>query len=56
MVGQTAAFILLFHRLPLWIIIVASIVPLVFVIRMIGVLIERIKEIESGVEDDLDNY
>jgi len=41
---------------PLWFRLTAVIVPLAFIGVSIYVLIERIKEIRSGEEDDLSKY
>lgn len=41
---------------PLWIKIVGIIIPLALIGVSIFVLIERIKEIRSGEEDDLSKY
>lgn len=41
---------------PLWIKIVGVIIPLALIGVSIFVLIERIKEIRSGEEDDLSKY
>ena len=52
------AFILGIIRIPdsLWIKAVGIIIPLFFIGVSIFVLIERIKEIRSGEEDDLSKY
>lgn len=36
--------------------VVLGIVPLIFAIVMIGVCVQRIKEIQGGEEDDLSKY
>jgi len=54
--GQAAGVIFFASELSLWIVITAIVIPLVFVGLMIYVLVERIRDIESGEEDDLDNY
>ena len=52
------AFILGIIRIPdsLWIKAVGIIIPLFFIGVSIFVLVERIKEIRSGEEDDLSKY
>ena len=42
--------------LPLWGRIAAIVIPLVICGVLIGVLVQRIREIKSGEEDDLDKY
>ena len=41
---------------PLWIKLLGAVIPLALLGVTIYVLCERIKEIRSGEEDDLDNY
>ena len=41
---------------PLWVIIVAIVVCLALIGINIGVLVERVKEIKKGEEDDLSQY
>jgi len=41
---------------PLWGTFLGIGVPLVFIGLMAYVLVERIKDVKSGEEDDLDNY
>ena len=53
---QTIGIIFLIPELPFWISALGIAIPLAFVALMAYVLYERIKEIQSGVEDDLDNY
>ena len=43
-------------QLPLWAKIAAIVIPLVICGALIGALIQRIGEIRSGEEDDLDKY
>ena len=43
-------------QLPLWAKIAAVVLPLVICGALIGVLAQRIREIRSGEEDDLDRY
>lgn len=42
--------------LPLAVKVIGTVVPLALIGVSIYVLVERIKEIRSGEEDDLDNY
>ena len=49
-------FALLIHTLKGIVRIVLGVVPLAFIVVMIGVCIQRIKEIRSGEEDDLGKY
>ncbi len=42
--------------MPLIVVIMGLSIPAICVIASVYVLIERIKEIRSGVEDDLDKY
>ena len=43
-------------ELPGWVRGVAIVVPLIFCGVMVSVLVQRIREIRSGEEDDLDQY
>jgi Kef-type K+ transport system membrane component KefB len=45
-----------FPEIPLWALLLGIILVAVSLALMVYVLIERIKEIKSGEEDDLDNY
>ncbi|MCL2403485.1 MAG: hypothetical protein FWC86_04575 [Coriobacteriia bacterium] len=54
-IGQLAVFFLI-PEMPLWGTLLGVAMALLVLGAMIYVLIERIKEIKSGVEDDLDNY
>ena len=51
-----AVLIFLVPAIPLWIQLVGAAIPLALLGVTIYVLCERIKEIRSGEEDDLDNY
>ena len=51
-----AALIFLVPAIPLWIKLLGAVIPLALLGVTIYVLCERIKEIRSGEEDDLDNY
>ena len=48
--------IFLVPAIPLWIKLLGAAIPLALLGVTIYVLCERIKEIRSGEEDDLDNY
>ena len=43
-------------HLPLWAKIAAIVLPLLICGALLGVLVQRIHEIRSGEEDDLDKY
>ena len=51
-----AVLIFLVPASPLWIKLLGAVIPLALLGVTIYVLCERIKEIRSGEEDDLDNY
>lgn len=51
-----AVLIFLVPAIPLWIKLLGAVIPLALLGVTIYVLCERIKEIRSGEEDDLDNY
>ena len=51
-----AVLIFLVPAIPLWIKLLGAVIPLALLGVTISVLCERIKEIRSGEEDDLDNY
>ena len=51
-----AVLIFLVPAIPLWIKLLGAAIPLELLGVTIYVLCERIKEIRSGEEDDLDNY
>ena len=51
-----AVLIFLVPAIPLWINLLGAVIPLALLGVTIYVLCERIKEIRSGEEDDLDNY
>ena len=51
-----AVLIFLVPAIPLWIKLLGAVIPLALLGVTIYVLWERIKEIRSGEEDDLDNY
>ena len=51
-----AVLIFLVPAIPLWIKMLGAVIPLELLGVTIYVLCERIKEIRSGEEDDLDNY
>ena len=51
-----AVLIFLVPAIPLWIKLLGAAIPLALLGGTIYVLWERIKEIRSGEEDDLDNY
>ena len=51
-----AVLIFLVPAIPLWIKLLGAVIPLALLGVTIYVLCERIKEIRSGDEDDLDNY
>ena len=51
-----AVLIFLVPAIPLWIKLLGAAIPLALLGVTIDVLCERIKEIRSGEEDDLDNY
>ncbi len=51
-----AVLIFLVPAIPLWIKLLGAVSPLALLGVTIYVLCERIKEIRSGEEDDLDNY
>jgi len=51
--GLAVAFI---PGMPLWIKVVFGIIAVALCATMIAMFVERIKEIRSGEEDDLDNY
>ncbi|MCL2437836.1 MAG: hypothetical protein FWE48_02010 [Coriobacteriia bacterium] len=55
LIGQIAVFFFI-PEMPLWGTFLGVGCSLLVLGAMIYVLIERIKEIKSGVEDDLDNY
>ena len=52
------AYALIWSRIPvlLWIRILGAVIPFTLIGVCVFVLIERIKEIRSGEEDDLGNY
>ena len=50
-----AVLIFLVPAIPLWIKLLGAVIPLALLGVTIYVLCERIKEIRSGEEDDLDN-
>ena len=51
-----AVLVFLVPAIPLWIKLLGAVIPLALLGVTIYVLCERIKEIRSGEEDDLDNY
>ena len=51
-----AVLIFLVPAIPRWIKLLGAVIPLALLGVTIYVLCERIKEIRSGEEDDLDNY
>ena len=51
-----AVLIFLVPAIPLWIKLLGAVIPLALLGVTIYVLCERIKEVRSGEEDDLDNY
>ena len=51
-----AVLMFLVPAIPLWIKLLGAVIPLALLGVTIYVLCERIKEIRSGEEDDLDNY
>lgn len=51
-----AVLIFLVPAIPLWIKLLGAAIPLALLGVTIYVLCERIKEVRSGEEDDLDNY
>ena len=51
-----AVLIFLVPAIPLWIKLLGAVIPLALLGVTIYVLCERIKEIRSGEEDDLENY
>ena len=51
-----AVLIFLVPAIPLWIKLLGAVIPLALLGVTTYVLCERIKEIRSGEEDDLDNY
>ena len=51
-----AVLIFLVPAIPLWIKLLGAVIPLALLGVTIYVLCERIKEIRSGDEDDLDHY
>ena len=51
-----AVMIFMVPAIPLWIKLLGAAIPLALLGVTIYVLCERIKEIRSGEEDDLDNY
>ena len=51
-----AVLIFLVPAIPLWIKLLGAVIPLALLGVTIYVLCERIKEIRSGEEDDLDHY
>lgn len=51
-----AAACILIKELPFWVKLLGSIIPLLLAGVCIYVLMERIKEIRSGEEDDLSDY
>ena len=51
-----AVLIFLVPAIPLWIKLLGAAIPLALLGVTIYALCERIKEIRSGEEDDLDNY
>ena len=51
-----AVLIFLVPAIPLWIKLLGAVIPLALLGVTIYVLCERIQEIRSGEEDDLDNY
>ena len=56
LIGYTVASLLFLVDISLWLAIAGVLVLLGFLALMIFVLVERIREIQSGEEDDLDNY
>ena len=55
-IGQVAVFLFATPYLPFWVSAIAIIASLIFLGIMGSVLLERIRDIKSGEEDDLDNY
>jgi amino acid transporter len=55
-IGQMITTLFFVSELGFWLSALSIVFPLIFVALMAYVLIERIKEIKSGEEDDLDNY
>ena len=51
-----AVLILQVPAMPLWLKLLGVVIPVALLGVTIYVLVERIKEIRSGEEDDLDNY
>ena len=51
-----AVLIFLVPAIPLWIKLLGAVIPLALLGVTRYVLCERIKEVRSGEEDDLDNY
>ncbi len=49
-------FVITLIPVTLWIKIVGAVIPLALIGVCIFVLVERIKEVRSGEEDDLSNY
>ncbi len=50
------AIVALNVTLPMYIVIPAVVIPLIFISLSIYALVQRIKEIRSGEEDDLSQY
>jgi len=55
-IGQAIALLFATEYLSLWVSVPAVIASLIILGVMIYVLVERIRDIKSGEEDDLDNY
>jgi len=55
-IAQLVGFLFATPYLPFWIGITVIALSLIFLALMVYVLIERIRDIKSGEEDDLDNY
>jgi uncharacterized protein (DUF983 family) len=49
-------FVLMVLPMPLWVKLLIGLLPLALLAVCIGTLIQRIKEIRSGEEDDLSQY
>ena len=54
--GEDALWMALEDGMPLIVTIMGLSIPAICIVASVYVLIERIKEIRSGVEDDLDKY
>ena len=55
-IGQSIVVLMLLPEINTLFAVIGIALPLVSVGLMIFVLIERVKEVKSGEEDDLDNY